>query len=212
MRKGLLLSICLISCIFAFANEPAKRPFSLSVHGGYATMLHSSAAGLTNSSPSYTNNFHSGPSWDAQFDFKFKFFSTGLLYSGYTAKGALAESSDHIYTHYLAPQFAIHFLRTDKFDIKAGPGVGYIWYRNNSMVYGKERRVTGGNIATNIGLNGVWFLSRELGLSLDVQYIDSSLFRVNVDYHGETVKVRFPLKDPLPLERINISLGLSYFF
>jgi hypothetical protein len=85
-------------------------------------------------------------------------------------------------------------------------------YRNNSRVYEKPRRVTGWSLGENAGLNGTFLFSPRLGLSVDLQYIDSDIKTIRVFYHDETIKVKYPENKPLRLTRLNISAGLRHCF
>jgi hypothetical protein len=214
MKKALtLLFLCVLSSVtvVALADEPNKDRFSLSVHGGYANML-DGTKGLTSTSESYVNSLSSGFSWDAQYCFKHRKLALGLLYSGYTSKGKLPDSSDHLYTNYVAPFIGLYLFDNEKFSARATLGIGRMYYRNNSTVFGKERIVTGHTLGQNYGLNGVYFLSPKLGISIDIQHIGSEIYDTSVKYHGERIVVKFPLENPLSLTRLNISAGLAYFF
>lgn len=213
-KELLYLTIFCISLISwpSYAENPVNNPHSISLHMGYANML-SGTAGLTNSAHSYERDLCSGISWDAQYHWHFKkMIGFGLLYSGYSSKGSLEHSSDHVYTHYIAPQFALYCLNSERMNIRLSAGTGYLRYRNNSTVYEKDRRVTGGRIAGNIGVNAEYMLSSHWGISADLQYILTNLRKVNSKYHGETILVRFPSEERLNVSRLNISLGLGYHF
>jgi hypothetical protein len=207
----LLLSVFWMTHVLAFAEKPEKDFFSISVHAGYSNIL-SGTSGLTNSSSSYINKLSSGFSWDGELYYKHRKFLSGLFYSGYTSKGELTYSSDHIFIHYLGLQVGREFPITDKFRLRANGGFGPVWYRNNSTVYGKSRDVSGRSFGVNLGLNGIYLLSPQLGLSFNLQGIMSALYNTNIDYHGETIKVKYFFEKPLGLSRLQISLGLSYFF
>jgi hypothetical protein len=103
-----------------------------------------------------------------------------------------------------------YYLITPKTHIRADLGFGAISYLNNSMVYGKERRVTGNYLGGHFGLNATQYLFSNLGLSAEIRYIDSYLKTIYPHYHGERTTVKF--YDNLYLSRINISAGITYFF
>ena len=186
---------------------------NLSVRAGYANML-GGTAGLTNSSNSYERELCSGFSWDAQYNYLTSSkVGLGMLYSGYTASGKLTYSSDHIYTHYLAPQFALIVYQKKQFKLQANAGLGYIFYLNNSTVFGKDRKVTGGNLAANIGVAAEYRINNRWGVSLGTQYVESSLKEINTFYHGENIKVKLgDGGNQLNLSRLNISAGVNFYF
>ena len=208
----LLFSISVAS-IPTLWGQTTTRNHSLTIHAGYANML-GGTAGLTNNSNSYEKELCSGFSWDVQYDYRPNpKIGLGILYSGYTANGELTYSSDHIYTHYFAPQLTPKILRTEHFEIFVNAGLGYLFYLNNSTVYGKERRVTGGNIAANIGGMVEYKINNKWGVSLGTQYITSNLRKINVFYHGENTKVKFNNKEnKLNLSRLNLSVGVNFHF
>ena len=211
----LLTAILLSLPVTLFADEPKNHSFAL--HYGYANMVNGTVA-LTNSSKSYDKGLRSGMSWDAQYYYRTqnRWTGWGVIYSGFTSKGALENSSDHIFTHYIAPQFGWYILPLvprDRAYIRLNVGMGYFRHLDNSTVYGKSRRVTGSSFAGNIGLNGVYYLLPQLGISFDFQYIMTNLSKVNIRYHGEAIELRFRAADWwMQLSRLNISGGLSYFF
>lgn len=196
----------------ASASEPVVRKHVFSVHAGYANML-SGTSGLTNSSSGYEEDLSSGVSWDAQYYFNLKkYVGFGLLYSGYSSKGSLPNSSDHVHTHYIAPQFGFYCLRNDRLSLRLNAGTGYLAYRNNGTVYEKERRVSGGRWAINVGGNIDYALSEHWGVSADIQYMYTELYKVTAHYHGEDITVRYPSGKELDVARLNISAGISYYF
>lgn len=206
------LIIVLLPCSFLTAENPVTNKHSIAFHLGYANML-GGTAGLTNSSHSYERDLCSGISWDAQYYLRpLKMLGFGALYSGYSAKGSLEHGSDHVYTHYIAPQFAWYCLNNERMNIRLNIGTGYLRYKNNSTVYEKERRVSGGRIAGNIGANAEYMLTSHWGISADLQYVFTNLRKANSKYHGETILVRFPSEERLKVSRLNISLGLGYHF
>lgn len=213
-KKFLYLTTFCILLISGYlhAEEPTDKMHSVSLHMGYANMP-GGTAGLTNSAHSYERDLCSGISWDAQYYLHpFRWIGFGFLYSGYSAKGSLEYSSDHVYTHYIAPQFAFYCLSSERMNVRLNLGTGYLRYKNNSMVYEKERRVSGGRIAGNIGANAEYMLTPRWGISADVQYVFTNLRKVDSRYHGETIQVKFPSEDRLKVSRLNISLGLGYHF
>ncbi|MDH6306181.1 hypothetical protein M2459_002895 [Parabacteroides sp. PF5-5] len=211
-RYFLMLAIAILFPTVCFAEKPTFKRHELATYFGYANML-AGTGGLTNTSNSYEKKLRSGISWDAQYYYNpIREVGLGILYSGFTSKASHATGSDHLFTHYIAPQFAGNLLNKERWRIRLNMGVGYIRYFNDSKVYGKERKVTGGRIAGNLGLRGEYLFTSHWGVSVVAQYILSSIRKVDIDYHGETIKVKFPSDNRLSLSRLNLSAGINYHF
>jgi hypothetical protein len=103
-------------------------------------------------------------------------------------------------------------VQESRFQLSLNAGFGYFWYLNNSLVYGKYRRVTGGRLAGNIGLGGVYQLLPNLGVSLNVQYVATNLKRIHIDYHDERTVVKFPFENRMGVARLNVSAGINLLF
>lgn len=203
----LLLTLSLRLSAQSTANRLRQ---SFAVHVGYGNMV-KGTEGLTNSSSDYEGQLRQGISWDAQYYFRpIKVLGIGLLYSGYTSNGSHEEGSDHLYTHYLAPQVGLYAVSNDHFTLRFNLGVGGMFYRNNSEVFEKERRVKGSAIAANVGVNAAYRIARNWAIEADIQYVPSQIHRVRSHYHNETITVRFP--DGLSANRLNLSAGFSYLF
>jgi len=213
-RLVLFLLCFILTATSTVFGQTARKKFRLAGHVGYANML-GGTDGLTNSSSSYERELCSGFSWDAKVDVLVNSrIGIGVLYSGYTASGELDYSSDHIYTHYLAPQFTLTAWQSNRFKFYLNAGIGGIYYLNNSTVFGKERRVEGGNVAANIGGIVEYRINSSWGVSLNPQYISASLREIHATYHGETTRVIFGGEDKnrLDLSRLNLSAGMNFYF
>lgn len=183
---------------------------SFAIHVGYGNMV-KGTDGLTNSSSSYKDQLSQGISWDAQYFFRpIKVLGIGFLYSGYTSNGSHKEGSDQLYTHYLAPQIGLYAVSADYFTLRFNLGVGGMIYRNNSEVFGKERRVRSSSVAANVGANAAYRIARHWSVEADIQYIPSQTKKIRSHYHDETIAVRFP--DGLSFSRLNLSAGVAYSF
>lgn len=205
----LILTLLVVPGFISAETKEKKHRFS--VHAGYANMI-GGTAGLTKSTSSYENKLCSGLTWDAQYDYwLYKQIGIGVLYSGYTADGSHAQGSDHIYTHYLAPKFTVRVYQTGQFNLSFNGGVGYLFYLNDSRVFGKERRATGGHIGTHVGGIAEYKLGEHWALSLETAFIYAKLSKMNTLYHGENTSVHFS-NNMLNASRINISAGLNFFF
>jgi hypothetical protein len=209
-QKRFLIFLFLASCFIANADEPPRHSFVAFVHGGYG-YLPDGAVGLTNASDSYDKTLSSGGSWDVQFFYKHKALITGLLYSGYTSSGELTYSSDRIFTNYLAPQAGMLFPIYNKFSFSFNAGMGCMWYLNKSIVYEKDRRVTGRGFAMNLGIRGIYDISKHVGLSLEYMTTGAALGKTKVNYHDENTIVK-NRELFFNLNQYMLSLGLKYSF
>ena len=204
----LMLFLCGIVGTTLAQEETSNNSFLMFLHGGYG-FLPNKTSGLTSYSTSYIDELSSGVIWNAQAYYRKNLFITGLLYSGYTANGSLKNSSDKILTTYVAPQAGMCIpVAGGKFNIAFNGGIGGMWYRNNSVVFQKDRKVTGKNIGVNLGLKGVYNFAQHFGVSLEMSIIEASLSKTNVNYHDKIIKVRYA--DALHLNQFSLSIGLKY--
>ena len=208
-----MLLFLLIAChtsIFSQDKEFLRHEFS--IHTGYGTMINS-VAGLTLSTQGYKRDLSQGVSWDGQYHFRIiQRFAVGLTYSGFSSKGSHAEGSDHLFINYIAPQISVCNLSSKSFQFRLGAGVGGIYFRDNSKVFGKPRRVKGNTFGAHINLTTAYKLTEHLGVGLEAQYIAGELDKINSHYHDETIIVRFKDNNKANLSRLNIVAGLSYYF
>lgn len=210
-KRDLLFFLLTMCCIALSAQEVVKQRHTFSVHAGYGNMLRGTA-GLTNSLKSYERDLSEGVSWDVQYYFRpADIVGVGFLYSGFSSQGSHEEGSDHLYTHYFAPQVGIYCLRTKRFFIRLDAGIGLLSYRNYSKVFDKSRRVTGTSFATNAGVNATLKITRQWNIEADIQYVASSIHTIYPRYHNEVTTVKFR-NDPLSVSRLNLSAGVSLNF
>ena len=210
-KQNLLWFFLTMWCIALPAQETTKQQHTFSFHTGYGNML-KGTAGLTNSSKSYERSLSEGVSWDAQYYYRpADIVGIGFLYSGFSSQGSHEEGSDHLYTHYFAPQAGIYCLRTKRFFIRLDAGIGILSYRNYSKVFDKSRRVTATSFATNAGLNATLKITRQWNIEADIQYVASNIHKIYPRYHNETTTVKFR-NDPLSVSRLNLSAGVSFNF
>lgn len=195
-----------------YAQQKEWQRHSFAVHTGYATMLQG-VSGLTNSSPGYERELSNGTGWDVQYYGRpIPVLGIGFLYSGFSSQGSHEEGSDHIYTHYFAPQVGLYAVDNQWFSLRFNAGVGGIFYRNNSEVFEKSRRATGRYFAINGGVNAAFKLTRNWAIEANAQYIASRLSSMDVYYHNETTTVCFDKGNESRLGRLNLSAGISYSF
>lgn len=211
-RKKLLLFICLIVCyIRPSAQETTYARNTFSFRAGYGNML-KGTAGLTKQSHSYERKLSEGVVWEGQYYSHFmRVMGVGFLYSGFSSKGSHEEGSDHVYTHYIAPQIGLYCFQNQHINIRFDFGAGVMVYHNYSKVFGKERDVKGSSIAANAGVNTTFKLTRHWNLEADIKYIVSSLHEIYPFYHDRRTTVKFN-NDPLSISRLNLSAGISYSF
>ena len=210
MKKFLfVLFFCgTVGATFAQELSTNSKAFLMFLHAGWGK-LPDKTSGLTNSSADYINEFCSGVEWNIQAFFRSQKLITGLLYSGYTANGQLEYSSDKILTTYIAPQIGMNIpVGGEKFDIAFNAGLGGMWYRNNSLVFGKDRNVKGSTSGVNLGVKAVYNFIPNLGVSFEIATIRANLYKTNINYHDETIKVNYP--DALHLNQFTFSIGLKY--
>jgi hypothetical protein len=197
-------------CFVANADEPRRHSLVGFVHGGYG-YLPSDIPGLTDISGSYKNIFNDGGTWDAQLFYKYRILMLGLHYSGFTAGSELTNSSDRIFTHYIAPQAGMLFPVYRQFSLSFNGGLGCLWYLNNSVLYEKDRKVTGSAFALNLAARGIYNVTERIGISLQFMALGGSLQKTKVHYHDEDITVK--MKGPtFNFNRLAVSLGLKFSF
>jgi hypothetical protein len=193
--------------IFAQNSTPRNNSFLVFLHGGYG-YLPSKTKGLTSADNSYVKKMSSGAAWNAQLYFKHKMLIVGLMYSGYTSKGKLENTSDNIFGHYIAPQIGMHIPVAKVFSIGFNGGMGGMIYRNKSEVYQNPRLVTGSAFGVNLGVRGIFNINEHWGISAEIMSIIATLGKTNVNYHSENILVRyFP---QLSMTQLTFSLGIKY--
>lgn len=212
-KKSILwVFLLLTSTTQLFAQKKEWQRHSFAVHAGYANMLQGTG-GLTNSSQNYEDELTKGFGWDLQYYGRpIKALGIGILYSGFTSQGKHEEGSDHLYTHYIAPQIGLYAVDVERFSLRFNAGLGAIIYRNSSEVFGKSRRAIGTLFAANVGVNGAFKLTRNWAIEADIQYVTSRLDKMKVRYHDETTTVKFADGESPHLGRLNLSAGISYSF
>jgi len=198
----------IVGTTFAQESSINSNAFLMFLHAGWGK-LPNKTSGLTNSSADYINKLSSGAEWNLQMFFRHKKLITGLLYSGYTANGKLEYSSDKIFTTYIAPQLGLNIpVGGEKFDIAFNAGLGGMWYRNNSLVFGKDRQAKGNTVGVNLGLKAVYNFTRDWGVSFEIATIQANLSKTKIKYHDNIIKVSYP--DALHLNQFTYSIGLKY--
>lgn len=211
IRNLLILTFLIASCIRLCAQEAVTQEHTFSFRAGYGNMLEGTS-GLTKQSHNYEKDLSTGFSWEAHYLYHFKkIIGIGILYSGFSSKGAHEEGSDHLYTNYIAPQVGFYPYQNKHVLLRIDLGMGAMTYRNNSEVFGKERVVTKSAFAGNAGINFTYKLTRHWNLEADVKYILCTMSKIKSHYHDEIVIVKFN-KHPLSVSRLNLLAGISYSF
>ena len=211
-KRYALLFVFLIVCwVGSVAQKTTDRVHTLSFLAGYSNILEGTS-GLTRQIHSYERELSEGVSWDVGYYFHpIKIMGIGILYSGFSSKGSHEEGSDHVHTHYIAPQVGLYCYENRYFFIRLSIGAGSMIYRNDSKVFGKSRLVRGSSAACNAGVNATLKLTRHWNLEANVQYIHAHIKEVTSLYHGKEITVEFN-DDPLSVSRLNLSAGISYSF
>jgi hypothetical protein len=209
--KLLFFMMALIPAL-CFAEKPFARRHEIVVHAGYARLFEG-AGGLTSSSGSYERKLRQGVSRDARYYYHLiRRVSVGFLYAGFSSKGSYAAGSDHLSILYAAPQIRFNFLDKGPWRLGVTSGTGYIHYLNDSKVYGKDRKVTGGRLACNAGLQGTYMIHPRWGISAETNCIVSAIKETDIRYHGETIQMRYPFWKRLPVSRFSFSAGILFRF
>lgn len=215
--KRTLLKLALFVPFLAFGHAafPQKKSFlrnEFSFHTGYGEIVHN-VSGLTLDTYDYRKSLSHGVNWEAHYHFHIiRQISVGLVYTGFSSWGSHAEGSDHLFIHYLAPQLSFYIQNKEHWKTRLGIGAGKVFYRDNSEVFGKPRRVTGKTPGMHASFSTAYKLTKHWGLGLEVNYIFCRLDEMKAFYHDETILVRFEESQPAKLSRINLSAGLSYYF
>jgi hypothetical protein len=172
--KRLLCAVAPLPAL-CFAQEPFSAKQEIASHSGYANMLEETG-GLTLPAGSYKRKLCSGISWDVRYCYHLKYrASAGSLYSAFTSGVRHAAGSDRLYIRYMAPQFRLDCLDRGPWRIQLTAGMGYIHYLNNSKVYGKDRKATGGRLAVNAGLQAAYLIHPHWGVSIEAGDIASAV-------------------------------------
>jgi hypothetical protein len=183
--------------------------YSFSSHLGYSHIFNT-IAGLSNLSDKYNDKLRSGFVWDLQFEFRALRFTSGILFSTYTSNGKTDYISDKVSINSVILQLGVYVLSPEqsKVSIKMFGGIGYTMYRNNSQVFGNNRKVFKNDACGNFGLGCIYRLSSHLGLSADARFIISESDVFNVNYHENSFKV----EQHLQFNQLSISIGINYIF
>lgn len=209
--KTILVFIVLMCHSPLFSQKDFEK-HEFSVHAGYGNMIHR-APTVTLPTYSYQRELAQGVSWDAEYLFRpTKRFLVGAVYSVFSSKGSHAEGKDHIWIHFFGPQAGICNAYTKHWQIRMTMSGGYLFFRNNSEVFGKPRTATAKRVALLFNGNASYKLTPHLGIGLEVQYLLSRLAHMRSYYHEEEVFVRLDEKHLSNLTRLNLSGGLSYYF
>lgn len=212
-----ILTTAMLSFMVAFylpsaAQEKNFPQHEFFAHAGYGNLVKGASA-LTLSTHSYERKLSEGVNWDTEYRFRpLRHLALGLIYSGFSSKGSHAEGSDHLFIHYIAPQISMYAIATPQWQLSLGVGIGKLFYRNNSYVFGKPRRVKGANWGPHVSLQATYKLNRHWGIGGGIQYMAGSLSSIRSRYHGETITVKFRDEKKVDLTRLNVSAGLSYHF
>ena len=153
--------------------------------------------GIADFSKNYRSDLRDGLSWNAGYSYIFGKpgrncnFGLGLMYQGTRYKHSASDVSDDISMQYLAPQFILHFARK-RYNIQLAYGSGFLWYKDDSGMYGKPRKVDMDEWAFSLSAGGEYYLASWCGLCAKLNWIVSESKEYSVSYHGETWTVNNP--------------------
>lgn len=205
-----------ISSALHAQNENSKKSM-LSIHVGPSWHV-GSLMGITNFEDAYKKDLRKGIAWDVSYWYVGKSLrhvgvriAPGFFYQGSTYKKTHDTGADKIQMHYLAPQFGIFFIR-NHYQIQAATGIGYQFYKNKSTVYGKPREVEMNRLACNFSLSGEYFLSKQWGVSTQLNWLISHAESYQTKYHDQTWKVIQPKSGYGYFGQLSLLFGLNYHF
>ncbi len=205
MIGGILFSLLSLT-LYGQEKDPSHHVFS--VQAGYGNLFKSSKL-LTRNTDAYRSKLRDGIAWNASYYYQpIPDLGIGILYTGQTSESAHTEGADQLYTHYFAPQFAVHPVNSKRFSLGLHVGAGLLMFRNNSEVFGKDRIVKSSSLGFNAGLKAEFKLSSHWGIGVDCLFITSDALESKVDYHNETIDV----EQPNYLRPFSVTGGLNYRF
>lgn len=137
----------------------------------------------------------------------------GMLYQGSRYSHDMPDSTDRIQTHYVAPQFSMHWLK-QSFGLYVVVGAGYRFYKDNSTVYDKPRKVSMNKWAANVGIGGEYRPFARWGISAKINYILAYSDKYSVRYHDKEwlVQPHYPVSGSNDISQLSFSAGINYHF
>lgn len=214
-KISLLTALLAIGCTLPHTASARGKEFQtnvLTLNAGYGSMT-GHLAGLTLDTSPYRKELSKGFCWDVSYQVRpIQHLGIAMTYTGFSSKGSHQEGSDHLYIHYIAPQASLYCIDEELFSLSIGGGIGGVIYRNNSLVFEKPRQANGATVGLHLAVNGTAKLSKNIGLNAKIQYFGAELYKMKVNYHGETTTVKLTDDHELILSRISALIGLSYHF
>ena len=199
-----------------YAQTNRDNSHILSVHAGPSWYL-DNPIGLTDYDSQYLDGLKKGVSWNAEYTYLFlhTIFTPGIgiLYQGSRHSNSLPNSSDKLISHYIAPQFSLYY-RPQKFNINFVMGLGGIFYKDKSTVYGKPRDAKLSRCAFNFGLGGEYLFAKHWGASARLDFIGAFTKTYTVKYHDKEWEIvpNFPFSFGDSLTLLSLSAGINYHF
>ena len=221
MKAYLRSLLCIAGAVLIssslYAQSENSKKSMLSVHVG-PTWQMGTQMGLSNLEDTYGKDLRKGIAWDASYWYVGKGprdkgirLAPGFLYQGSIYKGSYDTGADNIHMHYIAPQFGVFFIEK-YFQIQAATGIGYQLYKNKSTVYDKPREVEINRMAGNFSLSGEYFLSRQIGVSAQLNWVISSASSYQTKYHDQTWEVIHPKSGYGDFSQLSVLFGLNFHF
>ena len=212
-RPYFLLTAMLLYASVLYAQSDHRKRSILSVHTGLARYT-----GKLTGVAGHSSDLRNGIGWAGSYTYlvgndpsvKVGF---GMLYQGARYTGDTPHSTDRIQTHYVAPQFSMHWLK-QSFGLYVTAGTGYQFYKDHSTVYDKPRKVSMNKWAANFGMGGEYRPFAHWGISARINYILAYSGEYSVRYHDREWLVwpHYPLKGSNDISQLSFSAGINYHF
>lgn len=207
--------ICFPFLLHAQTNHRSESHI-LSAHIGPSWYM-DDPVGLTSYDNHYLNNLEKGIGWNMEYTYLLMhtLFTPGIgvLYQGSRHSEQLPNSSDKLISNYIAPQGYLYFC-PGRFNIHFAIGIGALFYKNKSTVYGKPRQADLRKLAFNLGLGTEYLITKHWGASVKLDISGAVPKKYTVKYHGKVWEV-FP-NYPLPvgdnISLLTLSAGINYHF
>lgn len=148
----------------------------------------------------------------------------GLKYSTYKASneaeiygqssgGSMMKGkmSDDIAINFIGPTFNTRYLDiTRKNFFHFGVGLGYMGYRNNSMLLNEKLKITSGTLGLSWDMGYDMALSNNTALGLQLSLMAGTLSKLQVQRGFSTSTITLEKDNMESLARIDLSVGLRF--
>lgn len=208
--------------------SPSKR-FRIDVQGGFSYVTASTSSSAPAFLKSYLEELKSGAHWSASLAvFLNENLGLGMRYSGFytsnvfngqvyvtntvTKQTRIGGLSDDITINFIGPEFSIRsYTANNKFCFLFGLAVGYLDYKNNSMVI-DEYTFTGNTVGYGIRAGIDYVFDKNIGIGIAVSTCNGSLSSMVRDDGTIKEKLVFRTGEYENVSRIDVSGGLRFYF